>query len=967
MSETIPKDSHPAEQFTGQLFALPDLTAQKNLLAHATALLTDEVAFRIKLQADHCLRSDIQRSLQFAELILYMEQLTGKANYRALGLLAKGNALSIGLGEYQQALAVLNEASALFRAQGYKVWEARVEISRLWALASLGNYTEAFASGATACQILREYKEWQPLVRAIMNLGVLHHRQGEDMQALALYDEAIELCPALEAEEESYRAWIQQNRATSLRNLGRFDEALVASQIAQTTLQQLEQPIEAAHAQENQAMTYYIVGRYNEALEQLDQVYTIFEQDGRQLEATEVELFISDCLLKLRRFPEVLEKCQRVRQLFRERGVEQIVAQAIVNEAIAYANLGRPSEALASLQEACAIFQAVGNLVWVALTQQETAAILQHQGNHSASLIEAEKAIAIFRTHSRPHEEAQTNLIMAQAALALEKYDQAQTLIDQALAIGLQKNLPTLTYHAYQLLGLLAETQNATTVALANYDRAIQELEQLRGRLMVEYRANFLEDKQSIYEDAVRLCLTAAQPQRGLEYAERAKSRALLEMINFRLDLSLTAYSPTDQPLVEELHALRTTRDQLYRRWESNEEIKLRNCDAVNGTQEHQQQILGLEKRITELWHKLLVHNAHYAREAALWQIRTEPVQHYLPPDTVLLEYFVIRGELLVFVVTSTSIAAHMLGCQLTQVQRILQLLQVNLNLTSRSSAEQIQRLTMNAQGLLRQLYQLLLAPITDAVQHHHVIIVPHGSLHYLPFHALYDGQHYFLEEHQISYLPGSSLLRYCQEAEPVKLGAFVYGHSAQGQLPNVRDEIAAVAQALGVKALTENEIDRTQIQQLMVDQRVVHLATHGEFRTDNPLFSGLIIGNDCLTTMDIFNLRMRASLVTLSACQTGRSVIQGGDELFGLMRAFLATGTASLVLSLWSVEDRSTAQFMQTFYQYLAQGETKGAALRQAQLQFIKQKYNAGNPMEFYTHPYFWAPFFLVGASGHL
>jgi len=104
--------------------------------------------------------------------------------------------------------------------------------------------------------------------------------------------------------------------------------------------------------------------------------------------------------------------------------------------------------------------------------------------------------------------------------------------------------------------------------------------------------------------------------------------------------------------------------------------------------------------------------------------------------------------------------------------------------------------------------------------------------------------------------------------------------------------------------------------------------------------------------------------LVTLSACQTGRNVVGGGDELFGLMRAFLSAGAASLVLSLWAVEDHSTKQFMQMLYQALADGFTKGGALQQVQRLFIENRSEGG---ERYQHPYFWAPFYLVGDAGPL
>jgi CHAT domain-containing protein len=163
-----------------------------------------------------------------------------------------------------------------------------------------------------------------------------------------------------------------------------------------------------------------------------------------------------------------------------------------------------------------------------------------------------------------------------------------------------------------------------------------------------------------------------------------------------------------------------------------------------------------------------------------------------------------------------------------------------------------------------------------------------------------------------------------------------------------------------GCTALVEEEASLDSLHKRASECHVLHLATHGEFRGDNALFSGLALSDGWLTTLDIFNLRLNAELVTLSACQTGRSVVGGGDELFGLMRAFLSAGAASLVATLWTVEDRSTALLMQRFYQRLVKGESRGGALREAQLQFLREDEN-----KMYNHPYFWASFFLVGDTG--
>jgi CHAT domain-containing protein len=273
-----------------------------------------------------------------------------------------------------------------------------------------------------------------------------------------------------------------------------------------------------------------------------------------------------------------------------------------------------------------------------------------------------------------------------------------------------------------------------------------------------------------------------------------------------------------------------------------------------------------------------------------------------------------------------------------------------------------------NAQGLLLRLYDHLFAPLSDALRPYpKLIVVPHGSLHYLPFQALYDGTAFLLERHEISYLPGASLLRYCLEAEPVDAGVLALGHSYNGRLPYALHEVETIAAILGNGVFLEERATRVQLRDAASGCRSIHLAAHGEFRPDNPLFSGLALADGWLTTLDIFDLRLNASLVTLSACQTGQSVVSEGDELLGLMRAFLSAGTASVVLSLWTVEDRSAARLMETFYCKLAEGWGKGAALRHAQLQLIAGRTSDDDVEVAYAHPYFWAPFFLVGESGPL
>lgn len=972
------------DSVTTRLWELPDEAARRAALAEALAALDAEqqlaLAKALKGQADAFLRADIQRCLEAARLLLHAAELCASPAQRALGLLAEANARAIGLSEYLASIALYDEAERIYGAMGCAVEQAQAVVGKVWPLAVLGRYDEALAAGERATKVLAEAQSWLALGKLKSNLAAIHGRMGQDREALQMLDRARRTYQKLEDSGKPYLARVEINRAIVLRNLGRFEESTQASETALALLAPQEQRIDHARAQQSLAITYFLMGKYNEALQLLDEVRAVFVDDGRQRDAILVELFISDCLLQLRRFRDVLVKCDQVRRMFRDLGTRFEVAQAVLNEAVAFAGLALYDEANGSMQEARELFEAEGNQVWLAFTDLEQATIALRQGDHQRARRLAQACADIFARHALAVPEGQARLAAARAAAALDCVAEARREVRVSLEVGERHGVPLLVYQAHHLLGALAERGDDAPLAKANYDAAIRALEQLRGRMMVEFRADFLQDKDEVYEDMVQLCLQLQRVEEGLEYAERAKSRALLDLLAYRLDVGVQARRREDEPLVAELADLRGERDRLYRRWESGEGQPQRGfATASDGWQEAQQEVLHIEQRITELWHRLLIRNADYARDAALWQVRTEPVQPYLDDETVLLEYFVARGELLVFVVSAEEIVVRRLAgtgekSAPAEAQRLSQLFWLNLRSAPRAQEARAGALAQNARAILQKLYKLLLAPLEadlagdGARKRSRVIIVPHGALHYLPFQALYDGERYALEKWQISYLPGASFLRYCHEASTgaaangSRATALAVGHSQNAQLPYTVQEAQAVAQMWQGQTLMEGEATREALMKAAGGVQLLHVAAHGDFRPDNPLFSGIALDDGWLTTLDIFNLRLDASLVTLSACQTGRNVVAGGDELLGLMRAFLYAGAASLLLTLWAVEDRSTARLMALFYGHLLEGEGKAAALQAAQRQFIEE---AGDGIQ--AHPYYWAPFYLVGAMGAL
>jgi len=172
---------------------------------------------------------------------------------------------------------------------------------------------------------------------------------------------------------------------------------------------------------------------------------------------------------------------------------------------------------------------------------------------------------------------------------------------------------------------------------------------------------------------------------------------------------------------------------------------------------------------------------------------------------------------------------------------------------------------------------------------------------------------------------------------------------------PLILDEVQAVA-----KSLPESELivgaaaTQAVLREKGGSSRLIHIATHGSFRQDNPMFSGIRLGDAYLNLYDLYQFRLDAELVTLSGCATGMNVVSPGDELLGLVRGLLFAGAHSLLLTLWDVHDRSTAAFMAKFYHRVSSGEGKALAI-QGSMKDLRQEY---------PHPYYWAPFLLIGKS---
>jgi len=262
----------------------------------------------------------------------------------------------------------------------------------------------------------------------------------------------------------------------------------------------------------------------------------------------------------------------------------------------------------------------------------------------------------------------------------------------------------------------------------------------------------------------------------------------------------------------------------------------------------------------------------------------------------------------------------------------------------------------------LQQLYDGLIAPVRPYINTSLVYISADGILNYLPFEALQNNGRYLIEDYAIAYAPSATVLKQCMDKERHNRSSVLALGNPNLQNPafrliNAEEEVRALSELFErADVYTGDAANERVVQKQAGQYDVLHFACHGELNPDEPMLTSLRLSPDgendgYLHAGEVFDLDLTASLVVLSACNTGLGELRTGNELMGLTRSFLYAGAPSIVASLWTVDDRSTAFLMREFYKNLA-SMNKAQALRQAKLETMKQ----------YPEPFHWAAFFLQG-----
>jgi len=938
------------EQCLAALAQIRDAAEQRALISSAEGAPTLSLIESISARIRELLPRDPDLAETLGETSFYLASVINTPVAWAFANRSRAQVLYT-MRKSAEAEPFFNKAVALFETAGLVGEVGRTLVGQIDNLMYLSRYAEGLEVAQRARNALEQASDGQYLSRLEIALGNLHYRLNRYSESLDHYERAQN---ALANSDDFLAiASIGLNRAYVLTEMNRFDEAVESFELTKEHCERHGMTLWAAIADRGISQMHFRRGNYSTALRILEQVRRKHDElsDSRRVGLCDMDR--AEIYLELNLFDDARMIAARAYETFDRLGNKYEGGKCLAYQGIAEFKLQKDKESENTLVNARSIFLDEGNDVWVAVIDLWRAQLFIRQQQFSTAQELAQRAAEVFEKQQAPARAANARVLSAQSWLQLEEPAPALREAQKALDELEGYHAPWVSYQCYNTLGRLKELNGALDEAEQLYMKAIEQMESLRGNIRLdEMRMSFGRDKYQVYENIVNVKLTKGDRRAAFQFVERSKSRTLIDLLEKNLE-TVWDTGAEESPRLQRIRKIREELNIFYSRL--NELGATARAAAADGTREA---ISQREQELVELLREVGSEKSGWATLQGLKIPEIEEVQAMLQPDELLLEYYTIGDRFQAFIVGHETFDVVRDLTTIESVRASLKGLTFQLSKFHLQTAyvqSHAPMLLTATQHHLRNLYHYLIEPINDKISGRSLIIVPHHTLHYVPFQALFDGEKYLIDRHSISRGPSASVLKICREKKIEKTEQDLVLAVADEMTPHINEEVEALRELLP-KGLffvgKEARVDK--LRRYGQTAGKLHIAAHGIFRSDNPMFSSLRLGDSWLNLFDIFNLQLGAELTVLSACETGVSTVWEGDELLGLARGFLYAGTPSLLISLWTVNDRTTAQLMRGFYEGLSRGLSNSRALQEAMIE-VKARF---------PHPYYWAPFILMGKS---
>lgn len=769
--------------------------------------------------------------------------------------------------------------------------------------------------------------------------------------------------------------------AIALAFTGKLDEALRLASDAEPILAAAGTSAPADQQRHgnllmNMGIIYELLGQYEEALQVYEQQALIAKRLDDRLMLGQLRHNVACALVRLNAVDEALAAFAEAEGFLQESDAATDLVRLYANRATLLATQKRWREAQRAVEAARQRLAALEGVDvqrhWVEIT---AAQIVLDSGTtpDDELLVALQTAQKTFAIHGPTDLEGLVWLTLGHSYRQRQLWHDAKTAFTAATAIGQKTTDRALAYRAAHGLGLVAQAQGDQHTALQAYQAAIEGVESVRKELAVEtFRADFLTDKLVIYQDLAALLLAMGKETEAFAIVERSKARLVGEKLAFRLTLEasrLDLVDPQFSRLTQTLREALETLDLFYNQAQFEE---FQSSGEVPGSVEPETRkaIATLETRIEATVRQIQRHRPTFGQIAGNTITSLAQLSNRLETE-YFLQYHLLHDQVALFVSNHDGLVAHLQLGPLAAIEEarkrfglaVERLLLLVTRFGAARAAQMLTTLQHDAEQQLQRLHELLLVPVLPLLPPTApLLIAPITALHYVPFHALHDGETYLVEQRAVSYTPSGTVLDYCTQVTAEEGQSLLVMGYDDKRLANINHEIATLATLF---PSAQSYVGETATTSAFFEQaptaKIIHLAAHAIFRADNPMLSAVTLADRSLALAEIASLQLDTDLAVLSGCETGHGQLRGSD-LLSLAGGFLGAGARSLLVSLWRVEDLATAQLMTHFYQAMLAGQPRAQALQHAQLALLNQGRGSAGPEQLFAHPAYWAPFLLMG-----
>lgn len=876
-----------------------------------------------------CVYSRLNR---YAEVIFYERKLLQHAKengdrqeqarvYESMGL------RYFELGKLNKAFECHNEALKISREIGDRLRESQVHSWLGTMYKQHGEYDKAISHLQNALEIQKETGNYRDEAGTYQNLGNTYHECGKYDKALECHDMSLKMMTTLG--NLGGLGVCYNNIATTYAMVGRINEALELFLKTLKIMSEVGNGGYEGRAHFGLGNCYSELGQFNKSLEHYEMALKHLEETGDRFGVGRSCTKLGATYNRIGHYNQAITFCERARKIGKQIADRKLESNAYQGLGEAYFAIDPQSgKGENYVKKALEISKETGDKYQSSLDHATLASMYCRKGQYALSLENNQSAIIISKEIGDRSGEASALSCLASVYLALGKAKEAKEHLQKAQRIMREIGEKWREHRVLYSLGICSF-----------YDKEFEKGRQYlyESVICVERDRKLLRDEHKLsldnltfynYTALCRLLIIQGNVLEALCTAERGRSRALVDLMS--KNYGIGTRSRYDDIHLTEIQSL-SIQSQ---------------CTIIF--------VAIADANILYFW--VVQQKGNVRFKMSISKSREERITNLfkLSREQLLRTWLDNRkGES-----EDRSLAAYY---KESKAERRL----------VEEEDNQTKLKTGAKESALQLLYKRIFAPVADHIQNQDIILIPEGDMWMVPFPALKDADGKFLSEtFRIRTIPSFTVLRLIQTSPHdyhTQTGALILGdpeaHPKTGllPLPEARKEAEEIAELLGVKAIVGRQATKTEVLRRIRDVTLIHIAAHGDAErgeialSSNPSCRLPKREEFMLTMEDVVKVGVRAKLVVLSCCHSGRGRILKSEGVVGIARAFLAAGARSVLVSLWVLDDKSTKEFMIRFYRHLVRDQLTASQALHLSMKWMREsaEYNCVGD---------WAPFVLIG-----